>query len=47
MCADAIASFFKNRAFSENVSENAYKSRSANSDKCSLQLEIYRDVLNK
>lgn len=47
MCANAIGSFFRNRTFSEDVSLNAYSNRSANADKCNLQIGIYRKVLNK
>ncbi len=46
MCANAISTFFKNRFFAEEVSTKAYNNRSANSDKCKQQLEIYRNVLN-
>lgn len=46
MCASAISAFFKNRLFAEEVSTKAYSNRSANSDKCKQQLEIYRNVLN-
>lgn len=47
MCAGAIGTFFRNRAFSEEISVKSYNIRSANSDKCLLQLDIYKKVLNQ